>query len=272
MTLIELLSGSPLTELPREGLYVKFHDALNVSEGFKRWLDHMVAPYAVQRFASAQLALEGLEKPEYLAVLEHRKTLSPSHGKQELSPYLWIQEKPDAFILEINSEKFNVGHFLRATVWTVFFLAAFFITNYFLMGWFSDALLAIPDLKGAVGLRDILGLLLSIIVLTLVYLWIHKRYVGVAFSPRQTLHLDNDALTFTFLKSRGLRKPQKKVRIYPLKNLRGIRFCSHQLKIELHRPQRGFRIHVITPQTSFSKSVRETLVEVTQKRGVSAHV
>jgi hypothetical protein len=272
MTLIELLSGSPLAELPREGLYVKFHEALNVSEGFKRWLDHMIAPYAVQRFASAQVALEGLEQPEYLAVLEHRKTLSPSHGKQALSPFLWIQEKPDALTLEINSEKFNMGQFLRALVWAGFFVPVLFTANYYLMGWFSDALVAIPELKGAVTLRDILGVWLSIIGLTLIYLWIHKRYVGVVFSPTQTLHLDDQALTFTFFKSRGLRKPKKKVRIYPLQNLRGIRFHSHHLAIELHRPQRGFRTHVITPQTSFSKPVRETLVEVTQKRGVSARV
>lgn len=274
MTLIELLSGSPLAELPREGLYVKFHEALNVSEGFKRWLDHMIAPYAVQRFTSAQVALEGLEKPEYLAAIEHRTTLRPSHGKQELSPVLWIQEKPEALTIEIHSEKFNLTQFVRAAVWTLFFLTAFFAGNYYLYmtGWISDALQIFPELKQAYVLRDMISLFIPLVCLTLVYIGIHKRYVGVVFSPTQTLHLDEKGLTFTFFKSRGVRKPKKKVRTYPLKNLRSLRFGPHHLEIGLHRPQRGFRTHVITPQTQFSKPVRETLVEVVQKRGVSAHV
>lgn len=272
MTLIEILSGSTLDQLPREGLYVKFHEALHVSEGFKRWLDHMIAPYAVQRFTSAKAALEALEKPEFLTVLEHRTTLRPSHGKQELSPVLWMQETPAALTIELHSENFNAGQSLRALGWTLFFFPVAIVSQYYLWGWISDGLATIPALKNAVGLHDILSLPISMACVFGIYLWIHKRYLGVVYASKQTLLIDNEALTLTFSKSRGMRKPKQKVRIYPLKNLRGLRFRSHQIGIDLHRPQRGFRTHMITPQAGFSASVRETLVEAVQKRGVSASV
>lgn len=273
MTLIELLSGSPLDQVPREGLYVKFHETLHVSEGFKRWLDHLVAPYPAQRFASAQVALAALEKPDFLAVLEQRSTLSPSHGKQELSPVIWIEETPEALSLEILSENFNPAQFARIAVWTLFFLPAFLACGYYyLWDWISDGLALIPALKSAGSLRDMLGLPLSVGCLLPIYLWIHKRYLGIVFAPKQTLLLDNQALTLTFFKSRGLRSPKQKVRTYPLDNLQGLRFRSYQLEINLHHAQRGFRSHVITPQTSFSLPAREALVEAVQKRGVSASV
>lgn len=127
MTLIELLSGSALELLPRQGLYLDFHSALHVSESFKRWLEHLVTPYASQRFASAAEAKTALTAPEHLPAILYREFTRPSHGKQELTPFIWLHESPEQLSLEITGQKLNLSNFVFFLGSTLFLVGIAFL-------------------------------------------------------------------------------------------------------------------------------------------------
>lgn len=112
ITFIELLSGSDLQQIPRQGLYFQLKAALHVSEGFCNWLEHLVAPYPEQRFESVSMARQALQAPQYLESVKIERTVRAQHDKQTLTPFLWLVETPDAVSLEIRAPGSTARHTL----------------------------------------------------------------------------------------------------------------------------------------------------------------
>lgn len=266
MTLIELLSGSPLESLPREGLYVKFQDHVFVSEALKRWLEHLIAPYPVQRFTSAQAAQEALHSKAYLPELKQRGTLGASHGKQELTPHIWLQAKKEGCKLEFTGQKLDWrnGFYLFAThltpvvLWVVPFLLMVFNDFY---GWFR-----IPSLGGADFIFIILGV--SIFPWPFI-LWFLRRFLRRT-STHHTLELTKDNLTHSYKKNRGIRAVKTYQKSFPLNTVKGVYFNPFQIVIE--RKSRLSKHYRFTLMVPFDASVREQVAKTFARYGVSPHV
>ncbi len=86
VTLIELLSHCSPEEIPRQDLQLDYHALVNLSGGFKFWLDKMVEPTLSQRWPTATQALRHLEQLNNKA-----QVLSTSTQKTQPSPQGKIQ-------------------------------------------------------------------------------------------------------------------------------------------------------------------------------------
>lgn len=85
-TLIRLLSKRHPAELPMERMRVKFRDAVQVSEGFARFIDKLIEPDVSKRFTNASEALRGLADTERLPSQQALKGsgLSPVRPRGEV--------------------------------------------------------------------------------------------------------------------------------------------------------------------------------------------
>lgn len=65
-TLIYLVTGQHPADLPQTDLRIEFEKAAKISFGFTNWLKKMTEPIVSRRFASAESALQALEKREII--------------------------------------------------------------------------------------------------------------------------------------------------------------------------------------------------------------
>lgn len=266
MTWIELLSGSPLQQLPRQGLYLQFQEALHVSQGFKRWLEHMVAPYPAQRFGSAAEALEALNRAEHLAEVEHRTTVRASHGKQELSPAIWLEETPTTVSVEIKGNSASgsllgqLGLFMLSCLgwYAGLFFSSVWILDFF---WFREL--------GADS--DVIAVILTSILAPFLCVITYRRWFG-QLAEQQQLSVEGEYLTHTYIRNRGIWGSKKVQYRYALKHLREIRMNAYQFQLRFHRLQRGFWVHRVTLQVPFSLKTRQALADALAAKGVNTRV
>lgn len=61
-SLIHLLTGTALADLPRRDLRIQFSDRISLSSSFILWLENLTKPALKRRFNTAQEALEALTK------------------------------------------------------------------------------------------------------------------------------------------------------------------------------------------------------------------
>jgi serine/threonine protein kinase len=264
MTLIELISGIPLAQLPRQGLYVNFHEYFTVSEGLKRWLDHLVAPYPVQRFPSASEALKALAAPEYVPALKHRETLSASHGKQQLTPFIWLQSSPEQVQIEWIGQQLSLPSalFYLATALGIFALCFLPLT-----------LVIIDDLYFSIfpawsQLQTLGAFTLITAVIIPLTTWLFRHNIGRS-AATHLLSLTNEGLTHAFTPSRGLRKKKVLTRQFPLKNIQRIRLLPFHVDIHLTGWRPRYRFTLLVP---FAKSIRTQIAHSLQQRGIQTDV
>lgn len=266
MTWIELLSGSPLQSIPRQGLYLQFQEALHVSQGFKRWLEHMVAPYPAQRFVSATEALKALNQAEHLPEVEHRTTVRASHGKQELTPAIWLEETPTTLSVEIKGNAASGSLLAQLGLFMVSCLgwyAGLFFSSTWLLDFFWSTQLGADS--------DVVAIILVSIVAPLLCIATYRRWFG-QLAEHQQLTVDGDHLTHTYILRRGIWGSKKIQYRYPLKNLREIRMKPYQMQLRFLRLQRGFWDHRVTLQVPFSVETRQTLADALNTKGVHTRV
>lgn len=77
-TLIYLVTGQHPADLPQTDLRIEFEKAAKISFGFTNWLKKMTEPILSRRFASAESALQALEKRE---IIVDTKTTQSSINK-----------------------------------------------------------------------------------------------------------------------------------------------------------------------------------------------
>lgn len=264
MTLIELISGISLEQLPRQGLYVNFHDHLTVSEGLKRWLDHLVAPYPVQRFPSAAEALAALAAPEYVPALKHRETLSASHGKQQLTPFIWLQRSPEQLHIEWVGQQLSLAS-------TLFYLAT--ALGVFTLCFLPLTLVIIDDLYLSIfpawSTFETLGALalITIIIIPLAT-WVFRHNIGRSATTHRLL-LTHESLIHQFTPSRGLRKKKVLTRPFPLAHIRRIRLRPFHVDIHLSGWRPRYRFTLLVP---FNKTIRTEIAHSLQQRGIQTDV
>jgi serine/threonine protein kinase len=82
-TLIYLLTGTHPADLPQKDGIIQFEQLVNIGQGFKQWLKKMIQPSLDQRFETAKIALESLEK---ITEIDGNLTLNdrPSGSKIEI--------------------------------------------------------------------------------------------------------------------------------------------------------------------------------------------
>lgn len=265
MTLIELLSGSPLEGLPREGLYVKFQEHVFVSEGLKRWLEHLVAPYPVQRFASAQAAQQALQSEAYLPQLATRGTLGPSHGKQEITPAIWLLNTKDQCKLEVLGQKIAWQNGLY-----------FFVLSLILVGlWFAPfTLMVINDIyrwiriPGAGGIGFIFVFTGAMLTFLPLIFWIFLRFLRRP-SKNHVLEITGSHLIHHYSKSRGLRREKKCSQRFPLADIQEIRLSPFQ--IILQRRTGWFKTYRFTLMVPFEPAARTQVAAAFRDHGLNAH-
>lgn len=262
MTLIELLSGSPLEALPREGLYLKFQETLHVSAGFERWLEHVVAPYPVQRFASARAAIEALNAPEHLAELEQRGRLAPGHGKQALTPHIWLKQDED-LELEFKGQvmRSKNGRYIGASVlaciaaW-ILPITAFFVNEFY-------RFVRIPGPRG-IEIVVLMGLGLLSYVLTF---YLMKKLI-----PNYSLYHQLTALEeyVIYRSTRSGRWRKQKVKYFPRLGLEKIILSPYH--ITLVRKRRWFKKYRFTLLVPFAPEIRERVALAFAQKGIETDV
>ncbi len=269
MTWIELLSGSPLQSIPRQGLYLQFQEALHVSQGFKRWLEHMVAPYPAQRFGSAAEALEALNRAEHLAEVEHRTTVRASHGKQELSPAIWLEETPTTVSVEIKGKSFSGAIIGQLSLYMASSMA-WYGSLFFGTHWLLNVIRPLGANRYYPH-NDTIALIFMAILAPFLCIITYRRWFG-QLAEQQQLTVDSEHLTHTYIRNRGIWGAKKVQYRYALKNLREIRLKPYQMQLRFHRLQRGFWDHRVTLQVPFSIETRQTLANALNTKGVHTRV
>ena len=76
-TLIYLVTGTHPADLIQEDLQIQFEDVTHLSASFVQWLKQITHPNRLQRFTSAQLALQALENPKSKTQFVQQTTSTP---------------------------------------------------------------------------------------------------------------------------------------------------------------------------------------------------
>ena len=76
-TLIYLVTGTHPADLLQEDLQIQFEDVTHLSASFIQWLKQITHPNRLQRFSSAQLALQALEQPNFQFQVVESTTSTP---------------------------------------------------------------------------------------------------------------------------------------------------------------------------------------------------
>ncbi|BAY86401.1 serine/threonine protein kinase [Calothrix parasitica NIES-267] len=85
-TLIYLATGIHPADFPQKDLQIQFEDKTQLSKHFKTWLKKVLEPSREKRFASAQIALEALQKPERIKpIFNNHVAIQPFDSKISLT-------------------------------------------------------------------------------------------------------------------------------------------------------------------------------------------
>lgn len=124
-TLIGLLTGTHPADLPQKDGCIQFAASANISRNFASWLEQTIQPSLDKRFASAQEALQLLEKPPQLQL--------PVLGKP-LGSRVVLNKDADSLEIFIPSQRFKLG-----MIFAIVFAIGW---NSFILFWTGGVLLA----------------------------------------------------------------------------------------------------------------------------------
>lgn len=260
IALIELLSGSAPSAIPRQGLYLDLESALSVSSGFRKWLEHLVAPYAEQRFASVAEASEALKAPEYLESVFSRNAVAAVHSGQLLTPHIAMDDTPELTYLRFKGRKVSLQHLVMALLATAIMVAL-------AVGlWHLSRFVSVNLLELSFGQQDNLMFAVQGAYVLLVTI-ILSCTRGIT-SEQHELRLTSTTLTHEYTVHRGLRGIKKKSKTYPLAKVKQIKFTWNTIRIK----RKGFpfgTLRKIRLTVTFPKSAREQVSEAFKEKGVS---
>ncbi len=260
MTLIELLSGGALAHLPRQGLYVELEQAVRVSEGFRHWLEHLVAPYPEQRFASVAAAREALRAPEYLKSVSPRSTMKAVHNKQSLTPHVWLEETPTTLILETNGSQVTLAHILKYLSYVAFYFLVPAITSYGMyriLSW------------GGAGFQVSEMMAFGSYALLLIMCGIPLFLRSKKMSQKHRLLLNDEHLEHTYIYKQGVFGRKKKHYVYPRDNIKSIKLSTTEISVKRSGSWRDLTLLLLT--VPLPPEARQRLTIAFEKKGVQAY-
>ncbi len=258
VTLVEMLSGLSVADLPRDGLYLRLQEVLHVKESFHHWLEHLVAPFIEQRFVSAEAAKTALLSPAPLTPVHPHRALQTSTRKTQLSPAVWLEDTPEALDIQIRGSSFGLQHLLLYGGFTVGTFAMSILGAMFSYK-FLDLIRAPSDLRW--GIPMVLGYALFFGTLLL-----GKRQLGQSAATHQLI-LDADGLYHSYDFQRAIGRVRKKEKRIPLAKIRWVRFYPTRIFFALQGLP-GLDLHVVSCQVQLTPEVRQRLGTAMEKRGV----
>lgn len=134
MTVLHMASGRHPSDFPvNDELEIDYEDLLQLPEGWRRWLDHMIAPNIEDRFEDAAAALEGFERRDEAGALTLRSTPSSMMRAGPLGTRVLMRQDGDRLIVSMPSSgsmrrlMFELAGLVPAVIMTVLLIAQ--------MGW-----------------------------------------------------------------------------------------------------------------------------------------